>query len=136
MDFLARREYGRAELVARLEAGGFRGDAASEAVDRLADEGLQDDARFVESFVHSRVRQGKGPQRIRQELGQRGLSPELVERMLDAIGADWFDHAREARLKKFGAGLPADFKDKAKQMRFLQYRGFESSHIQFAMSAD
>ena len=40
--------------------------------------------------------------------------------------------AREIRAGKFGNEAPTDFKEKARQMRFLQYRGFESDHIQSA----
>ncbi|MBT8092507.1 MAG: RecX family transcriptional regulator, partial [Gammaproteobacteria bacterium] len=46
---------------------------------------------------------------------------------------DWTEMAREIRARKFGRARPADFKDKARQMRFLQYRGFESEQIQAAM---
>ena len=42
--------------------------------------------------------------------------------------------ARSTREKKFGADQPVEFKDKARQMRFLQYRGFETDHIQTAVS--
>jgi len=43
--------------------------------------------------------------------------------------------ATEVRLKKFGTAEPRDFKEKARQMRFLQYRGFEQEHIQAALTA-
>ena len=98
-------------------------------------QGLQDDRRFVECFVQSRINQGKGPARIRADLGQRGLEAGLVEQVLDDTEEDWFALACEVRQRKFGEALPADFKEKARQMRFLQYRGFEQAHIQSAVSA-
>ena len=49
---------------------------------------------------------------------------------------DWHRLARDVRLRKFGRQQPADFKAKAKQMRFLQYRGFEPDHVQRAMDTD
>ena len=135
MDFLARREYGRGELVKKLIAKGFDRDAAEEAVDGLSAEGLQSDARFAESFVQSRINQGKGPVRIRLELAQRGLSDATIELALEEVQADWHELAREIRSKKFGRARPADFIEKARQMRFLQYRGFEQDHIQAAVRA-
>jgi regulatory protein len=54
---------------------------------------------------------------------------------LEASDADWYELAREIRSRKFGRLKPADFKEKAKQMRFLQYRGFEPDHIQVAVGA-
>ncbi len=74
MDFLARREYGQTELIKKLADKGFERDVAAQAVTQLTEEGLQSDQRFAESFVQSRINQGKGPVRIRLDLGQRGIS--------------------------------------------------------------
>lgn len=134
MDYLARREYGRHELEQKLIVAGFEAVTAVEAVHKLAEEGLQDDRRFVESFVQSRIGQGKGPVRIRQELGERSVDVAIVDEALDAVAEDWFELAREIRRKKFGVDAPRDFAEKARQMRFLQYRGFETAHIQAAVS--
>lgn len=134
MDYLARREYGRRELVEKLIAAGFEAVTADEAVGRLTGEGLQDDRRFVESFVQSRINQGKGPVRIRQELGERDLDAAVIDEILENTDEDWFALARAVRHRKFGRELPGDFREKARQMRFLQYRGFETAHIQAAVS--
>jgi regulatory protein len=134
MDYLARREYGRRELRDKLIAAGFDGDIAGEAVARLAAEGLQDDGRFAAALVQSRINQGKGPVRIRQELEQRGIDAALIDDALGNCGEDWTDLARRVRGRKFGSGLPPDFPSKARQMRFLQYRGFSPDQIQAAVS--
>ena len=133
MDYLARREYGRLELQAKLENAGFDGEAARVAVDRLAIENLQCDRRFIEHFIQSRIDKGKGPVRVRLELDERKLEAGLVDEILSVCGEDWLSMARQVREKKFGLELPADFKEKARQMRFLQQRGFESEQIQAAM---
>jgi regulatory protein len=132
MDFLARREYGQTELIRKLADKGFDRDVAGQAVVQLQEEGLQSDQRFAESFVQSRINQGKGPVRIRMDLGQRGISDSTIEIALEEADPDWRALAREQRHKKFGAATPSDFKEKARQMRFLQYRGFEQDHIQSA----
>ncbi len=133
MDYLARREYGRLELQAKLEGAGFATETARVAVDRLACESLQCDHRFIENFIQSRINQGKGPVRIRLDLGERKLEAGLVDELLSACDEDWRALARQIREKKFGPKVPAEFKEKARQMRFLQYRGFESDQIQAAM---
>lgn len=135
MDYLARREHGRKELQTKLANAGFDADVAAAAVDRLAEEGLQDDRRFVANFIQSRISQGKGPVRIQADLGQKGLGGGLVDEVLDEADTDWFENARRQREKKFGPSRPQDFKEKARQMRFLQYRGFEMAHIQAAVSS-
>ena len=136
MDFLARREYGQAELTRKLIDKGFDPEVAEQAILKLSDEGLQSDTRFAESFVQSRINQGKGPVRIRLDLGQRGIGDSTVEIALEEADADWHALAREIRVKKFGRARPSDFKEKARQMRFLQYRGFEQGHIQVAVGSD
>jgi regulatory protein len=133
MDYLARREYGQRELERKLASAGFDADIAADAVLQLKSDGLQDDRRFSEAFVRSRVHQGKGPARVRADLGERGVSGELVAAILSEMSVDWFAQAAEVRIKKFGPDFPADFKEKARQMKFLQYRGFEQEHIQAAV---
>ncbi len=135
MDLLARREHARVELERKLAAAGFDTDIVADVLQRLADEGLQSDRRFVEAFVQSRINQGKGPLRIHADLGQRGIATGLIDEVLEETGEDWYALARETRVKKFGRSLPAEFRDKARQMRFLQYRGFEPDQIQAAVSA-
>ena len=134
MDFLARREYGQAELIRKLADKGYQRGVVEQAISRLTSEGLQSDQRFAESFVQSRVNQGKGPVRIRLDLGQRAISDAVIEAALSESATDWGALAREVRVKKFSRGDPADFKSKARQMRFLQYRGFEQDHIQQALA--
>jgi regulatory protein len=135
MDYLARREHGRAELRNKLTKFGFDADISDAAIEGLINDGLQSDQRFAEAFIQSRINQGKGPTRIRADLSQRGISDNVIEDGLYEAAQDWRALARDTRVKKFGAQLPVDFKEKARQMRFLQYRGFEPDHIQSAVSA-
>jgi len=134
MVYLARREYGQLELEQKLIVAGFAPVTANETVGKLTGDGLQDDRRFIDNFAHSRISQGKGPVRIRQELGERGLYAGLIDEVLEDVAEDWFALARLVRHKKFGPELPREFKQKARQMRFLQYRGFETSQVQAALS--
>jgi regulatory protein len=136
MDYLARREHGRTELLNKLTKFGFECDVADDAVAQLVEDGLQCDTRFAEAFVRSRINQGKGPARIRAELREHGLGDAVIATALAEAGQDWFELAIDVRLKKFGGEPPADFKEKARQMRFLQSRGFDTDQIQVAVSAN
>lgn len=136
MDLLARREHSRDELLEKLRKSGFDENVALDAIEELTREGLQSDRRFVEAFVQSRIRQGKGPMRIRADLAQRGVRDPVIHEALSEADADWSALAIEVREKKFGADRPTDLKDKARQMRFLQYRGFESEQVRAAIDAD
>ncbi len=133
MDYLARREYGQRELVNKLTTAGFEAELALQAVERLTGEGLQDDRRFIEGFAQSRIKQGKGPVRLRADLRQRGVDSALIDEVLQVLSPDWLALAREVRRKKFGSTMPRSFSEKAKQMRFLQYRGFSQAEIESAL---
>ena len=133
MDYLARREYGQRELVNKLTVAGFESQVALQAVERLSAEGLQDDRRFIEGFAQSRINQGKGPVRLRADLRQRGVDSGLIDEVLQELSTDWRALARDVRRKKFGPAMPRSYLDKAKQMRFLQYRGFSQSEIESAV---
>ena len=135
MDYLARREHGRSELIGKLVRFGFDEDTADAAVAQLVADNLQSDTRFVETFIASRISQGKGPQRIRADLRERDIGDALITQGLKAAAHDWYAAASEVRQKKFGSGRPVDFNEKARQMRFLQSRGFDSDQIQAAVSA-
>ena len=136
MDYLARREHGRAELATKLGQAGFEPDVVETTIEQLVADGLQSDARFVEAWVSSRIGQCKGPERIRAELRQRQVAEAAIDEGIAAAAADWVGLARAARQRKFGSELPGDFPARAKQMRFLQYRGFEADQVRAAVSTD
>lgn len=129
MDLLYRREHSFCELVTKLTRRFSDKQAVELQVQRLADENLQSDGRFVESWVNGRKRQGKGPARIRQELQQKGVSSELVGEYLEGDKEHWYALAEEVYLKKFGGKPVSDHKDRARRMRFLQYRGFDPATV-------
>lgn len=126
---LAGREHSRLELSRKLHRAGFDEDERHTALQQLETLGLQSDARFAESFVRARSQRGYGEVRIRMELQERGVTDELVTDSLNEAGIDWFALAREVRCKRFGEQEPENFKDRAKQQRFLQYRGFTHEQI-------
>ncbi len=130
MDLLARREHSRLELARKLASRGFAPALVETVLDDLREDGLQCDERFAASFVNSRVGQGKGPLKVLAELRERGLDETHARQALDDSGADWHALARAALGKRFGAEGPADFKARARRMRFLAQRGFsrEQAH--------
>lgn len=91
---------------------------------------MQSDARYTESYVHSRGRRGFGPLRIKIELQERGVSPELVSSYVDFDDRVWLEVACKEYEKKFGTEATHSAKDRAKRMRFLQSRGFTGDIIQ------
>ena len=134
MNWLARREHSLAELRTKLAAREYSPEEIDKAVTGLAADGLVSDERFAESFIAARMRKGQGPVRIRMELEKRGVDDELVRLHMDAVGFEWHSLAKRVRVKKFGDDRPMDFKEKARQMRFLEYRGFTGEQISTAVN--
>jgi regulatory protein len=129
MDLLARREHGAAELRRKLTATGYDAVLVDAVLAQLAAEGLQDDGRFVEAYVRSRAARGFGPLRIRLELQERGIGGDIAELFLGDDDQDWRELLDQARRKRFGAALPGDLRERARQTRFLQQRGFAPEAI-------
>ena len=133
MDLLARREHGRAELSRKLRQRGATQDLIDPALDRLAEEGLLNESRYLESYIASRARAGYGPVRIREELSQRGLPRGEIDGALRLCGVDWSENLREVWRRKF-ARLPQDARERAQQGRFLSYRGYSMEAISRLLS--
>jgi regulatory protein len=131
---LSRRDYSLAELSGRLADKGVDSATVDAVVEQLRERGYLDDARFAAHYVSAHARRGQGPQRIRRELEDLGVAGELVTEAL-ADGPDWGQLAREIRGRRFGAEPPQSWPDKARQGRFLQYRGFSPDHIRSALGA-
>ncbi|QDQ39585.1 regulatory protein RecX [Legionella geestiana] len=128
--WLVRREYGAEELLKRLEAKGFGARAAREALEALQEQGYQSDVRFCEMLCRTRIRQGYGPRRIAGELRMLGVSPTLISAALNDAETDWEALARAVWEKKFSAEEAGDSPDsRARQQRFLLYRGFEADMV-------
>ncbi len=136
MNLLARREHSRQELTDKLGRRNIDPGTLESIIDKLTAEGLQSDGRFAESYSHSRMQRGRGPVRIRMELEQRGVSAALIDTTMAALDVNWRALARDVRSRKFGSGAPGSYKEKARQSRFLQHRGFSHDQIRAAMAME
>jgi regulatory protein len=133
---LAGRDFSRHELIGRLRRKGHGAQVAVAVVDGLVSEGLLRESRYAEQFVTRHVGRGHGPRRIRLEMREKGVDGEAIDQALKGAEADWVAAAREARRRKFGPSPPGDHRERAKQARFLQYRGFSSEQIRAALGPD
>ena len=130
---LAGRDFGRAELARRLERRGYPVDKVAAVVEALTTERLLSEERFLEQFIRQRAGRGHGPVRIRVELRERGIADADIDEALEAAEQDWAAAAREARRRRFGVSPPGDYPARARQARFLQYRGFSADQIRAAL---
>ena len=145
--YLSRREYGKAELKQKL----LDKEQDPEKIDALLDEfeekGYQSDYRTILMLIRENIRKGRGRVRIKQEFYRKKIAlPGNIDELIDMAnaeseefsefiddsadnlveGIDWLKLAVSARTKKYGDNIPTEQKDKARQLRFLQYRGFNT----------
>jgi len=131
---LVRREHSAQELRYKLTSRGYPAVLAEQVVVALREQGALSDRRFAENYTQARFERGFGPLRIEAELRERGVSAGLVDTALADPDFDWTLSAYRQRRKRFGAGVPGDFSDRARQMRFLQQRGFTNEQIRSALA--
>jgi len=130
VELLARREHASQELTEKLLAKGYDEQDVFSAIERLQERDYLSDQRFTEQFVAMRIRQGKGPLRISNDLRVKGVAVNLVNSVLsDYDVAYWRQLALEVYQKKFGFDFPSEPKARAKWQRFLAGRGFEYQHF-------
>ncbi len=130
---LARREHSARELWRKLTERGLAAEVIGPTLAALAAEGLQSDARFAAEYLRSRAERGYGPLRIRAELAERGVAGSEIATALGEAEADWAVRACEVHRRRFGDGRPVDRRERARQMRFLQQRGFDGEQIRAAL---
>ena len=86
--------------------------------------------------MHFRAKRGFGPLRLAAELRERGIDESVAAATLKAADLDWQSIIKTTWRKKFGQA-PTDYQQKAKQARFLEYRGFSGVTIsQFLADAE
>jgi regulatory protein len=110
----------------RAEPGEI-GDAHIEAVlQKLCEQGYLNDAAFAETYARLRREYEKlGERRVRQNLKQKGVAPELIDETLEA-GYAQINEETQARefLEKKRMKKPANEKESARLMRRLVTAGF------------
>jgi len=130
---LSTREHSRVELERKLRPYETEPGMLAQALDELQAKGFISEQRVVESVLHRRA--GKlGAARLRQELQDKGLAPELVAQALDGLRGSEFERAQAVWRKKFGM-VPATPAERAKQARFLMTRGFAADVVRRVLSS-
>ena len=129
---LTRKEYSKKDLIEKLALYAQDKDEVITLVDELSRENYQSDQRVAEMVVRSQIRKGKGPNRIKLALRAKSIDKELAQNDMNEV--DWYEEAYQLKVKKYGTEVSKDPKAKGKQIRFLQYRGFEMDAVMKAIS--
>jgi regulatory protein len=127
LGLLARREHSRAELARKLRPHVVAEDDLDALLDDLERRKQLSEERYAESRANALSRKF-GAARIAQELRAKGLDKELAGRAAEAARSTEVERARAVWLRKFRKP-PESREERAKQMRFLQSRGFSFDAI-------
>lgn len=146
--YLSNRELSQYQLRQKLLEKECDADAVADLITEFSEKGYQSDERCAYMLIRESVRKGRGRQHIRRALKDARIAFDSLDELIaaadidsisdgtiladsdsggDADAVDWLLLAIEARCKKYGNAIPTTPKDKAKQLRFLQYRGFDYS---------
>lgn len=126
---LSRREHSAFEIRDKLQKRDFEEAEITRAISELKQGGWLSDERYAEAYIRMRQQKGFGPIRIAMELHERGVEESIVEAYIDDSEESWQQILQRQYLKKYKNRPVEDYNDKAKRIRFLQYRGFSLDAI-------
>ncbi|WP_019673286.1 regulatory protein RecX [Psychrobacter lutiphocae] len=142
--YLSRREHSAQELKDKLIAKEQDPERIDALLEEFREKGYQSDYRTAIMLIREGIRKRYGRVRIKNDFYKRKVDmPTNIDELIDMAmddneafvdvlsdnelvdGVDWLRLAVEARVKKYGDEIPTEPKIKARQLRFLQYRGFK-----------
>ncbi|WP_026523683.1 regulatory protein RecX [Butyrivibrio sp. MB2005] len=139
MNLLQKRDYTEYKLTEKLREGLYSDEIIADTIEFLKSYHYLDDERYADDYIRYHLND-KSRSRIRQDLMQKGIRSEIVDRVLDEALCDEQEDP-EIKLvtnllikKHFTSDMP--YEDKQKIMAFLYRKGFSSDTIHRAMSPD
>ncbi len=126
---LSRREHSAFEIRNKLFKRDFAEAEIEQAIAELQQGDWLSDERFAEAYIRQRQQKGFGPIRITIELAERGVKESIIVASLHAGDESWQQTLAQQYRKKYKDKPVNDYNDKAKRIRFLQYRGFSLDSI-------
>lgn len=134
---LAVRLRSRREISDRLRRKGYPADVVATVITRLEGEGFLDDMRFSRAWVTGRLAvRPSGAVRLRRELQQKGVPPDIIEQVLQTALSDSDERASavalaQARARRYRSE-PRDVAVR-RLTGVLQRRGFSAGAIAAAL---
>ena len=129
LDLLSRREHSFKEVIEKLKNRVNSEKRLFEELTKLKEENLQSDERFAESYTRSRSVKGFGPEKIFFELKSRGISENLISKIVYSEQINWMEIIKKEFRKKFSVNNDFTEEDISRAKKFLLQRGFEFDQI-------
>ena len=133
LGLLARREHSARELKDKLRRRGLDGDETASALAQLQAKDYQNDDRFGEMLVRTRLEGGYGERWIVAELRTHGIAEQRARELVAAAEPDWGELVLRQLRRRYGAGRPRDRAERDKREVFLLRRGFDASTVKLVI---
>lgn len=139
IDLLSRRDHGQQELIQKMRLKGYTPEQCQTALTYCLEYDYLNDQRYALAQIRQQIAKGHGERRIWQHLLQKQVAKEIIQQALEELNPDWFALAKACAEKKGllnadkNSDVEKDQKNHAKQVRFLQYRGFDFEQIHYAL---
>jgi regulatory protein len=127
LGYLARRDHTRLELTRKLAQASYPQEEIDPLLDDFVQRGWLSNQRFAENYVQQK-QQRFGTLKLAHELRSRGIDDSTIQQALSTAKETELEHANQVWKKRFGSP-PVNVLEKAKQVRFLQGRGFSPEII-------
>ncbi|HGJ5877311.1 MAG TPA: regulatory protein RecX [Arsenophonus sp.] len=134
VSLLVKKNYSSGNMKRQLAKLAEKIGDVEHVLHRLTDNNYLNDAEFITYLFNKHIKKSHGPTRIKQEIRQKRFPQTLTEQEVEKGNIDWYVLAKEARVRKFGETLQSDSKEKNKQIRYLQYKGYTMEMIFEALS--
>ena len=126
------RDYPEAELRRKLELSWYPEQCIAEALKWARERHYVDDRRFAENYIRWNG-EGKSRRRLMYDLGQKGISRELAEELLEEMPPDEEAQIRKELKKLNYRPENADLKERQRIAAKLSRRGYSWTQIENAM---
>ena len=133
MNLLQKKSFAEGELVRKLSDGGYPEEVVEKAVEYVRSFGYIDDVRYASDYIRYHSSQGRGKNRIRMDLKNKGISDESFEKAWDENMELGLIPGTEEEIKKllekkhFNPDMERSDKDKI--AAFIMRRGFSAEDI-------
>lgn len=136
IELLARREHSARELKSKLARRGIEKNEVDAVLSTLQSKDFQNDARFGEMLVRTRIESGYGARWIIAELKTHGIAETKARELIDAAEPDWPSIVRNQIRRRYGGKWPTNLAERVKRANFLLRRGFDAATVQSATRAE
>ena len=133
--YLSMREHSKLELEEKLLKKYFEKNLVLRCINEFSEKDLQSDYRYAESFIRTKFNDHKGEHFIRSSLKNKGISIDVIDKiLLEYNYDDWLAKAISALEKKVFKNNLSKTDKKKKQNIFLNNRGFTFKIIDNAIN--